>query len=320
MALLNIKRNVYELALSEEKDRTCLPVATKATPQQFLDVETNRNRTVFFNSAEQEVFKRCFFSPSRLAKLGKTALKAGNKWRRIEALLALGYAQAESAVKILKSTILNKDGDISYFSIISLGQLKTPEAAKILLDFVKKSSFGRYKIASILESFPPEITGGVIELTKSHDPQLRAWAVNLLYKFKPVYYHKEIEALTKDESDDVRAAACRCLGKLAISSAKSALSKCLKDASWLVRSNAVIALSDAFGAECVGDIIGLINDGSISVIDSVKEVMSRHIEISLPYIEQILKQEDGFAKRTVSEALDKAGYDPLTLKPKSNKK
>jgi hypothetical protein len=40
--------------------------------------------------------------PGSLAKLEDTALRSGNKWRKIESILCLGYAQTKSAIDILK--------------------------------------------------------------------------------------------------------------------------------------------------------------------------------------------------------------------------
>lgn len=318
--LLNIKRHVYELTLSEKEMQVCMPVTTQATPRQFLDVQTNRNRSVFFNASEQEAFMRCFVSTEKVAEIEKTARGAKNKWRRVEAILALGYTGTGDAAKILKNTIFSRDEDISYFSIVALGRLKSNEAAKILLDFVRKKPSGRYEVTPALGDFPPETADEVMALTKSGDPELRTWAVELLSAYKPSHYRKEIEALTQDESAGVRAAACYCLGKLSGSESRDVLRKLLKDDFWLVRSNAVKALSEVMGAESIPDVIGLINDGSLSVIDSVREAMAKHIERALPYIEKMHRGWDELAKRIAAEALDKAGYDPETRKPRTNSK
>ena len=72
-ALLNIKKHVYEMALSGHKD-LCVPAAAGASAQQFLDVATNRIRdSVFFNSLEQEIFKHCYVTPEKIAEFERAA-------------------------------------------------------------------------------------------------------------------------------------------------------------------------------------------------------------------------------------------------------
>ncbi len=309
-ALLNIKRNVYELSLSGQKtsDKACLPVSAEITMRQFLDVATNRNReAVFFNEAEQEAFKNCFLSPEKISEIEKIAGRPRNKWRRINAILSLGYAEVHSAEKTLKKALYCKDEDIAYFSIIALGQIRTLTCAKILLDFLKKHKFYRYKIVSILESFPPDIADEVIKLTEDKDHSVRLWAIRLLSKLKAVQYIKKVEHLAADESEEVRAAACECLGALGSKEARDVLIRRLQDDLWLVRSQAIRALSKVMGKECLPDIIGKINDASLSVLESVKDVLIEHIDAAMPYLENVLSGKDEVAKRIAVEALEFSG-------------
>ena len=316
-ALLNIKRNVYELTLSgqELNNKVCMPFVEDITPQQFLAVTTNRNReAIFFNEAEQKVFKNCFMSPEKIGAIEKMATRTRNKWQCIRAILSLGYGEVGSALEIFKKSINDKDEDIAYFSIIALGQLKNISSARILLDFLKKHRFYRYKVISVLENFSPAIADEAIKLITDPDPSVRLWALRLLSKLKASQYYKEIEGKTGDESEEVRAAACECLGELGRKGSKTALVKCLEDNDWLVRVHAVKALSKILGKDCLPEIINRINDPSLSVIDSVKDAMTEHIEASIPYIEYIFEGNDGVAKRVALEALEVSGYLVKLLK------
>lgn len=322
--LLNIKKNIYELVLAKKTpaEDVCLPIVTGSTVQQFVDVATNRIRdVVFFNDSEQKLFRECFATPEKLHRLGKVAKRLWGKWRRIEAIISLGYSGDPFVLPILEKTISDRDRDIAYFSMVALGQIKTIGAAKILLEFLKKRPFARYKVASILEGFPASITDEVIKLTEDSDPSLRFWAIkltptpkNLVWGFMPERHMKRIEGLTTDESDDVRAAACECLGNLGRKDAMPALSKCLNDEVWYVRMHAVRALSKVLGKESIPHVITLIGDNSLYVIDSVKAVMSEHIEESLPFIEKFLYGKDDMAKKASIEALDTSGYITKVLR------
>ena len=309
--LLNIKKNVYEMVLAGNKtsENVCQSFVAAITPQQFIDISTNRSLGVtFFNDAEQQFLRGCFGSPVETARLRKIALNYGNKWRRIEAILALGYARVNEALEVLKHSILSKDKDIAYFSMLSLGQIKTLESAGIFLDFLKKEPSLGSKIVSILENFPKEITEDVIKLTDYHDVLVRLWALKLLSKFPDRKYIRELEKLTHDASDEVRATACECLGNIGDKEAAPTLIGCLKDENWHVRQHAVLALASVSGDAALPKIISLISDGSWSVIDAVKDVMASHIEASLPYIERFLSGKDELAKKYSVMALQNSGY------------
>ena len=310
-ALLNIKRDIYELTLSGKKtdNSVCLPVVSEITPQQFLDVTTNRNRELaFFNESEQKILKSCFVSSEKLAVIEKIALSSWNKWRRVEAVLTLGYAQAASSLGTLKKTINDKDRDVSYFSIIALGQIKNIPSAKTLLNFVGKSPFCRYRIFSFLESFPPEIADEAIGLADSLDHEVRSWAVKLICRLRALQYSEKIEELTKDESAQVRASACDCLGEFNSKDSAAAIIKCLTDDFWMVRVSAVKALFKVLGKESLPEIMGRINDGSLSVIESVEALMTSNIVMCLPYVEKFLYGNDEMARRVSVESLEASGY------------
>lgn len=309
--LSSIKNQLYELTFPGKKidKQICLPVLSEVTPQLFLDVMTNRTRgAVFFNEAEQKILKHCFASAQRLERIGKIARTSWNKWRRVEAILSLGYAQDESCLGTLKESINSKGIDISYFSIIALGQIRSVASAKILLDFLKRRRLYQYKIFSVLEIFPVQIAEEVVGLIDDKDPQVRAWSLKLISRLEAEQYLKKIEEMTLDKSEYVRAAACDCLGGFGRKGSKDALARCLRDDSWLVRVVAVKALSKAMGEECIPEIMGLINDASLSVIDSVKSVVTEYIEAALPYVEKFLHSNDEIARRVAIEALEVSGY------------
>jgi len=315
--LLNIKKDVYEFALTHRgsSSSVCPLPVNDITPQQFIDIKTNRRiDSAFFNDSEQQLLKDCLIRPEELAKLEDTALRSGNKWRKIEAMLCLGYIQVRSAVDILKKTILSKDSDVSHFSIVALGQIKTAHAARILLDFLKKSPSSGYKIVSILKAFPEDIIDDVFKLTDYHDTIVRYWALTLLAGFKLHGYTRRLEKLTEDMSAEIRAAACVCLGNATGAEAKSTLIRCLKDDSWLVRSKAILSLSKVAGDSALPEITVLINDPSWVVVDAVKIAMADHIVASLPYIEKFLSGDYEVAKKYSVLALQDSGYMDKLLK------
>jgi len=310
--LLNIKKNVYETILTGKtpSKAVCQPFADQATPEQFLDVETNRSmEAVFFNDSERELFKSCFATPEHISRLTKLAKGSRNKWLRIEAILSLGHSQLGSVIDTIRAPLLGKDKDTAYFSMIALGQIKTVASARALLERLRKDPSSGYGVASILESYPKDIAGDVIKLMGDKDPMVRFWAVTILSKFASVEHIRKIEKFAADPSAELRAAVCDCLGNTGNVEAKPALLKCLKDDSWLVRKHAIYAIEKVMGDKAVPDVIELISSPSWSVVDAVKDVMIKHIKASLPFIEKFIAGHDYIPKKYSIIALNTAPKD-----------
>ena len=306
--LLSIKNDLSRLFLSGNKIDLTATSITGATAADFLDVETNRQKyIVFFNESEQQLFKEHFITADRIKALESSIEKHRNKWHRIEAIIALGYTKADSALEILEKTLYDKNEDVSYFSALAIGQISTMGSERSLEHFLKEKPLLRRKIASILETLSLDITGEVIKLADDADPEVRVWAVRLLARSVSKEYINKIESLTLDPSPDVRAAACESLSKLNDKHAKEVLVKRLKDDIWLVRMHAIRALSKLFGKDSIPDIIKLLNDGSLSVLDSVRKALTDNIDAALPYMPEIFDGDYELSKKTCIEAIEGSG-------------
>lgn len=316
--LLNIKRNVYDLILSDREGRGAACPVMDFTPQQFLDIETNRIRdAVFFNKSEQDAFRDCIVTPEKVKMAAGIAGRSGDKWKRIEAIISLGYMGASAQLDILRKALFDRDEDVSYFSMISLAQIKNGAAARALIEFMKTNVPGRRKVVSILEGFD-DAASEAAPLLKDSDPNMRFWAVKLLTKVKADRYVKTIEGLTYDKDEEVRAAACEYLGRIGRLESKGSLVKCLKDGSWSVRVSAIKGLSALLGNECIPEITPLVNDNSLSVLDVLTDTIARHIDAAGPFIEKSLRGDDPIAKRIAAEAVGSAEY--MTKRLKGEKK
>lgn len=310
-ALLNIKEHVYELVLSGEEinKEECAKIISVSTPQQFLDVATNRNRElIFFNDSEQELFKKHFLSAQNISRLKKIAKNPGNKWHRIEAIMSLGYANVTNAADIFKKTIFSKDEDIAYFSMMALGQFKNAESARALIELCKKNPLWRHKLFSILESFPPDVIDEIMKLMKDKDASVRLWAMKLASKFNVKGHFVEIKKLVDDKSPEVRAALYECLGKSGTKAYEDILVAALEDDSWLVRASAARGLSSLLNGKCMPLIMKLANDGSLYVIDAIKDIMISYPEEAMPYMEKFLEGGNPMAQKISLEALERSGY------------
>lgn len=308
--LIAIKNNIYELLLSKPGQNTCPKDVVKITSKEFIDIVTNRSReAAFFNQNEQEYIRHCYINQNNILKIQRVARKSKNKWHRIEAMLALSFTEAPCALALFEKGIFDRDTDISYFSMLSLGRVKTNLSLKILLAFMKKNPKSIQKVAAMLETFPASACEEIIKLADDKNPEIRFWVLKLLSRLNPGGYFEKIKSLSLDKYPNVRAIACECLGNIAAKEAQEILIRCLKDESWLVRSHAVKALSNLMGKESVKYIVGLLSDNSLNVIGIVKEALISQIDTALPYLEKILmSSQDDLAKRIVVEILATGDY------------
>ena len=303
-----IKRNLRDLARTgaEKVKNVCPVIMGKVTSQQFLEIARDKELTVS-REFEKEL-RDCFMTSGRIGEIERVSQTSRNKWHRIQAIISLGYTNSPAAVEILKNSLVEKDEDVSYFSMLALGQLRDNSSAKILLDYLGSHRNSGNRIISLLDKFPSDIVSEALKATESGDPVVRFWAVKLISRFKSKSCLQRIEELTGDTSDDVRAAACECLGKIGSGEAKDTVVRCFSDKVWFVRMHAVRALSAILGKESIPEIVTLLKDKTWLVRDAVKKTMVHNIDAALPYLERLIHEGGDMLKKDCVEVLEDSGY------------
>ncbi|MDD5669387.1 MAG: HEAT repeat domain-containing protein [Candidatus Omnitrophica bacterium] len=290
----------------------CLPFIEKASFRRFFEF-TKSIESIFPGNPEY-FLKDCVADSRKIKEALKAAARSRNKWRRIEAIIIVGYANPPLALAMLKKNLTDKDEDIVYFSMVSVSKIHTREAIAILFTCLSSRRFSGYRIVSLLEQFPSDMADEFLNVVSHEDPIVRFWALKLLGKFKPAHCAQTVEKLVADSSPDVRAAACECLGIVGSESSVSVILDALDDSVWFVRMHAVRALYAISGPGCVPQVVSLINDNSWPVREEIKKIMSKNIEASLSYIETCLTVSDEMAKKYCIDALVDSGYVFTLLK------
>ena len=309
--LRKILENLQKTALPDKElsKKQCSLFVRNVDFRQMLDVYKDKK-----GGLPEELLSamaRCIERPEEIAKIEKTARRSLNKWKRIEALIMLGHINSPNAPEILKKGAMSKDDDISYFSIVSLGHIKTEDAASILFELLKQRKISGYRVSDMLQGFPADIANEVFKHLEYKDPVTRFWAIKVLAHFKPENkeYRDRIAKMTEDASDDVRSAACEFLGEMGDAAYADTVRKCLVDPAWTARNSAVIALEKLSGEACVVDVLSLIEDDAPPVRNSVKIVASKHIDNTLDLIEKYLRKDEISIRKDSVEILEESGYD-----------
>ena len=177
--LIKIRENLRSLAFSgkETVAQTCPPLLKNVSVEQFFNILKQRQE-ILPKGFEKEL-RDCFIASGKISEIEKFARSAHNKWRKIQAIICLGYTGSASATEILKKTLQDRDEDISYYSMLALAEIKSRPSAKILLDFLEKNPFRSYKIISLFQQFPSKIIDEVIRPSGSKNADLRLWLAKI---------------------------------------------------------------------------------------------------------------------------------------------
>ena len=291
----------------------CVDLIRRASPDEFLGLTRQSVEKILPENFSEELTK-CINISGKIGQIEQMAQKSWNKWRRIEAIITIGHLNTPNALGILKGTLLDRNEDVAYFSMLSLGRIMSAESAKALLDAIKNRIFSGYKVASVLETFPQDIAEELIRAARDPDPILRFWAIKLLSRFKAGQYADEISKFTGDELPDIRAAACESLGELGSEGARKAVKMCLCDPEWFVRIHAARSLEKMFGADSVPELVDFLEDANWFVQEIIKKIMMKHIERALPHIERLLGTGSQNTKNGCLEILDRSGYTDRVLR------
>lgn len=277
LQLIRVKSELLSLAKQGEAalKKTCPVIMEKTSPQDFLDLA--RSKSSFMPPEFADELKKCFIVSGKAAGLEKIATSPrGPKWQRIRAIVSLGYAEDADADGLLKEALLDKDADVSYYAMLSLAQLKTKEAARILLEHLPRKQANARKIASCLENFPPSVVDELIQASYSNNGSVRFWALRIMGRYKDARSLQRAIELAQDGNPEVRASSCECLGALGDARAKTILLERLNDTAWFVRLHAVRALHKIAGAEALEPIEPLRADKHWFIRNAVERIMTVH--------------------------------------------
>ena len=258
-------------------------------------------------------------------RLEKTALGAWDKWKRIDAVLALA-TQGNLSITLCKKMLQSRDRDIRYHTVLAVSRLQTKESAEFLIDVLHRRMVSGLRIASLLENYPDETIPLLIRASRHTDSTVRLWMLRLLAR-KKIEALSDIVPCTKDSDPDVRAAAFDCLAAGRETMTHSILEG-LKDPVWFVRVHAVRALPRS--PEHVQELVRLMTEDSSTLVrTSAEQALLTMINKALPHLEECLKKGSRLTQRVSVRALSDSGMildvlsdilstDPAIRRPAEN--
>jgi HEAT repeat protein len=233
--------------------------------------------------------------------------KRRNKWRRIKSIIIIGYLDTPRAFEILRKAVLSKDEDTAYFALLSFGRIKKNGSVDMIFNVLSVKRFSGYKVASILETFPPEFDDKIAEYMDDMEEESRYWALKVLSRKASLKFIKRICELTNDESADIRAAACEYLGNSGCAETAGFLEARLEDDAWFVRIHAIRSLEKLLDDGFSEKLLSCMQDENLTVRETAKGVVTRHMNKAAPRIYELLRDGDESVRKNCLEVIDRSG-------------
>jgi HEAT repeat protein len=135
----------------------------------------------------------------------------------------------------------------------AIGRLRAPEAAPVLLRYLKDpdSWVRRAAVEALSGDIPRDRCGEILALIRDSSPETRIAVLRVAAGMEAAVAGPEVERLLADPSPEVRAEALRAAAALAIEGAEPRVASLLEDPSAAVRLEAARALSRVGSAESV---------------------------------------------------------------------
>ena len=229
-------------------------------------------------------------------------------WRRAEALHILARAGHRESVPALEHALVDGDLEVAAVAVTILGELRSDEAASVLVRALQSGACPPTWIAAQLERFPDESGHLLTALLNDLRPSVREWGARLLARpLKDESLIAELARLCHDPDAGVRAAALQSLaevgGTVAVESARALLS----DPAWYVRVRAARALGRLNSVEDVRRLAELLSESQWWVRSAAKDALTALGRSITDDLIPFLDDADAFARNGAAEVLQDLG-------------
>ena len=232
--------------------------------------------------------------------------RSHRKWRRADALFALGWLADERSISVLQEALDGPDSDLAYVAGQALAEYNSAAACRCLVAGLSQGSLSRPLAATLLEgSRFPEASHLVAEARFDPDPQVRSWVCYLLGHSEDPRTSEWLLPLVRDPEADVRASAAEALS---CHPDPDLLSVLLEDGHWNVRANAAKAVGDALLTELDHKLTPLLRDRVWWVRQSAALALGQLGRSSVAVLRPMLHDDDRFARNKAAEVLVEVGY------------
>ncbi|MGH7476169.1 MAG: HEAT repeat domain-containing protein [Longimicrobiales bacterium] len=236
-------------------------------------------------------------------------LRQGAKWRRVHALLQIGWLGADQALPAVYASLADPDDDVAWAATRILTRFDHPVAYCVLLELLEDDRFPASRIATLLERAQyRDRVGRLTQRSRSAEARTRFWVAHLLGQLGDPRALGALARLCRDAEPNVRANAAEAVGTLGSERGVRILLARLDDPEWFVRAHAARALGDLRAASALPALLPLLRDAHWWVRQNTAEALVRIGPPAMPLLERMLHDADRFARNKAAEVLTRGGY------------
>jgi HEAT repeat protein len=236
--------------------------------------------------------------------------RAGSRrrWRRVEAILHLGWLAPPEAVDALAARLHDGDEETARAAARALAGYRERAAYDALLAALAGGRRPRSRMAAVLERSRVRDPLPSLEAAAAHpEGPVRFWAAYLLGRTGLPGAFPALARLAVDPDPNVRANATEALGGLRHPDAVPLVRARLRDDVWYVRSHAAKAAGALRDPRLLGGVAALFRDPHWWVRQNAMLALERFGQGAVPRLAEALDDPDRFARNTAVEALGRLG-------------
>jgi HEAT repeat protein len=257
--------------------------------------------------ADRAVLRRALRQEGAADQLLQRARGRG-RWRRVDALLRLGWLAPRGAVPFLAGALHHPDPETARAAARALAGYRARPAYDILLAALAEGRIPRSRLAAVLER--SRVREPLLPLTCAAlhpEPAVRFWAAYLLGRTGRPGAFPPLARLAADRDPDVRANALEALGAFPRPDTLPLVRAGLGDDVWFVRSHAAKAAGALREPELAGPLAALLRDPHWWVRQNAMLALESMGPAAVPRLERALADPDRFARNKAAEALGRLG-------------
>lgn len=230
------------------------------------------------------------------------------RWRRMQALVALGRTRAPEGIPALAEGLLDRNLEIRLAALRGLGRMACPEAAAEILHWVGERGMNvpALPLQSALIQCTAERPQLLLPFVQHAEGPLREVLGRVLGEVATPSLGIDLLPFVTDDRDELRAGAARALTHAEPALAFNALLELAKDSVWFVRLRAIIGLGRLEDSRAIPALLN-------GLADSHRLVRLRAAEALVPFesqlttiFRQVVEMHDRYGLHAFITALENA--------------
>ena len=235
-------------------------------------------------------------------------LRRGNHWQKMQSAALLGRAGARVAVPALLVLLRDPSAELRHVAAHALAGIGDPRAASALLQCAVEPSpllHSAVWLHAVVGCRTPKAS--LVALLHDQRAQVRGLAARALSELPEPATFDQVQELTFDPNEEVRAQMARILARTADPRAAPLLVALARDSVWFVRLRALAAVGELNRPECLDAVLHGTRDSHFQVRETAALTLGRLAAKPLPVLRYLVNAGDRYALEAYLSLLGRSG-------------